>query len=282
MEDSERTALGAFAINILLFILKITAAMASGSLAVLSSAFDSLNDILSYFIGYWSIKEARKLPDADHPFGHRRIEPFAAIIMGIFAGILAFEIIKSAGMNLLVGKEKINITIFPFAVLLFTIIVKFGMHLFLKTKSQKTMSTALDAMSVDCRNDVLFNFVALFGITGAYFGYLVFDDLIAVLIGAYIAYSGYKMAKRNFDYMVGAKPDEKTMKEILKKANVGGVKKIGEVMAHYVGDRVHVAINIVIDKKTDGPKSHEIAVSVQKAVESLKTVEKAFVHVDYE
>ena len=102
MEDSEKTALGAFAINIFLFILKITAAMASGSLAVLSSAFDSLNDILSYFIGYWSIKEARKLPDADHPFGHRRIEPFAAIIMGIFAGILAFEIIKSAGMNLLV------------------------------------------------------------------------------------------------------------------------------------------------------------------------------------
>ena len=63
---------------------------------------------------------------------------------------------------------------------------------------------------------------------------------------------------------------------------MGGVKKIGEVMAHYVGDRVHVAINIVIDKKTDGPKSHEIAVSVQKAVESLKTFEKAFVHVDYE
>jgi len=281
MKKDEMTALVAFFINIVLFILKISAALLSGSLAVLSSAFDSLNDIISYFVGYYSVKQASRGPDYDHPFGHRRMEALAGIVMAIFAGILSFEILRSAAVDLLEGDHVVQITGFTFAVLLLTILVKLAMHIVLKRQADESMSTALDAMAVDSRNDVLSNTVAIVGVAGAFLGWQHLDDVAAILIAFYIANAGYQMAKKNYDYIVGARPDASVIGSIRKKAMVDGVKRIGAIRAHYVGDRVHAEIEIVLEKKLMGVESHKIGVKVQRSVESLKIVERAFVHLDY-
>lgn len=283
MHREEKAALLAFLSNIILFTLKIIAALASGSLAVLSSSFDSLNDIISYLLSYLSIREASRGPDSDHPFGHRRMEPLAAIVMAILAGILSFEIIRSVFFSIFTEDHMIELTAFTFGVLLFTIIVKLITYLYLKAKSEENMSTALDAMMIDSRNDVLFNSVAIVGIAGTYLGQIVFDDAAAVIIALYIAYSGYQIAKKNFDYITGAKPDQKIIDDITKKAmKVTGVKRLGAIRAHYVGDRVHVEIEVVLSKQIKAKQSHDIALKVQYAVESLKIVSRAFVHIDYE
>lgn len=206
----------------------------------------------------------------------------AGMVMAIFAGILAFEILRSAILSITNNTHEVNITGYTFLVLIVTIIVKALMYLFTKKKAQETVSTALDAMAMDSRNDVLFNSIAIIGIAGAYFSVIVFDDIAAIIIALYIAYSGYMVAKKNYDYVVGARPDEATIKAIMKKAKVPGIKRVGKVRAHYVGDRVHAEVSIVLEKKTMGPKSHDIGVRVQKSVESLKMVSRAFVHIDYE
>jgi cation diffusion facilitator family transporter len=204
------------------------------------------------------------------------------MVMAIFAGILAFEILRSAALNLLNSTHLLDITEYTFSVLIVTIIVKALMYLFTKKKAKEIVSTALDAMAMDSRNDVLFNSIAIIGIAGAYFGVMLFDDIAAIIIALYIAYSGYMVAKKNYDYIVGARPDEATIKAIIKKAKVSGVKRVGKVRAHYVGDRVHAEVSIVLEKETWGPESHDIGVRVQKSVESLKIVSRTFVHIDYE
>jgi len=280
--NEEKTAFLAFISNIILFLLKILAAITSGSLAVLSSAFDSLNDIISYLAGYYSVKETARGPDEDHPFGHRRMEPLAAMLTAIFAGILAFEILRSASLNIISDYHVLDITLYTFFVLVLTIIVKSVMHLVLRRKAEDTMSTALDALAVDSRNDVLSNSVAVIGVAGAYLGQLLFDEVAAIIIAFYIAYAGYQVARKNFDYIVGARPEKKILVSIKKKAaGVKGVKEVGAIRAHYVGDRVHAEIEIALPKKTKGPESHDIALKVQYAVESLKIVSRAFVHIDY-
>lgn len=282
MTGEERTALIAFITNIGLFLLKIAAALSSGSMAVLSSAFDSLNDIISYFIGYYSVKQANKGPDEDHPFGHRRMEPLAGIIIAIFAGILAFEILKTSVMDLFDGKHELNINEYTFLVLIITISVKLVMYLKLKAYAKKSNSSAFDAMAMDSKNDVLSNAVALIGVAGAFMGQAVLDDIAAIVIALYIARSGYLIAKKNFDYIVGAKPSDAVIEQIRKKAKVAGVKTVSSVRAHYVGDRIHAEIIIVLEKRTMGPESHDIATRVQKSVESVENVSHAFIHIDYE
>lgn len=282
MNTEEKTAFISFISNILLFILKITAAISSGSLAVLSSAFDSLNDIIAYFVGFYSVKEAAKGPDYDHPFGHRRMEALAGMVMAIFAGILSFEILRSAFFNFLVEKQMVEITTYTFAVLAVTVVIKLLTYFFLEKRSKQTMSAALDAMKMDSRNDVLSNTIAIIGIAGVYVGQVILDDIAAIVIALYIVYTGYNVAKKNFDYIVGARPDKETIDKIKEKAKITGVKKLGHVKAHYVGDRVHVEVDIVLPKKIKAQKSHDLAVKVQKSVESLKIVSRAFIHVDYE
>jgi cation diffusion facilitator family transporter len=282
MEREEKSAFVALIMNVLLFGLKITAAIASGSLAVLSSAFDSLNDIISYFVGYYSIKEAARGPDYDHPFGHRRMQPLAGIIMAIFAGVLAVEIVREAALNLLNEDQMLMITGFTFFVLLLTIFVKAAMFFVLRNESLRSMSTALDAMAVDSRNDVLSNFVAVLGVLGAFMGQLLFDDVAAILIAVYIAYSGYRVAKKNYAFITGKKPERKVLDSITRKArSVKGVKDLGTIRAHYVGDRVHVELEVTVDKRIKGPESHDMALKVQYAVESLQIVQRAFIHIDY-
>ncbi len=281
MEKEHRFAFWSIIANILLLLLKASAALTSGSLALLSSTFDSLLDVLTYGAGYYSIREAERGPDFDHPFGHRRLEPLASIVLAIFGGILSFEIIKSAVLNLATGDLVSDISVYAIAVLLITVIVKTVMYFFLRRGSSSTKSSALDAMAVDSRNDVFSNSIAVIGVAGAYLGYPGLDEAAAIVIGLYIAHSVYQVARKNYDYIVGARPDDSILASIREKADIPGIKKIGKIRAHYVGDRVHAEINIVLPKEVGGPRSHALAVKVQQSVESLKIVSRAFIHVDY-
>ncbi len=282
MREDARAALSAFLLDVVLFILKGAAAITTGSLAVLSSAFDSLNDVISNFLAYYSVRESGKGPDRDHPFGHRRMEPLAAMLIAILAGVLAIEILRTALFNILAGVSQVMITGFAFAVLAITICVKTFAFLMLRKNADKSDSSALEAMSIDARNDVMSNTVAIIGIAGVYYGFPLFDEAAAVVIAIFIGYSGYKVARKNFDYILGARPDDKTMAAIRKKAKVEGVKKVKKVIAHYVGDRVHTEIIIKLSKNTDSMRSHRISEKVRKSVESIGKVTRAFVHIDYE
>ncbi|MBI5970541.1 MAG: hypothetical protein HY884_05250 [Deltaproteobacteria bacterium] len=62
--------------------------------------------------------------------------------------------------------------------------------------------------------------------------------------------------------------------------NVSGVKNINTVRAHFVGSFIHVEIHIEVDKLLPTLDSHAIGKQVERGVESLKAIEKAFVHID--
>ncbi len=281
--SAEKATLSAIFLNVFLFAIKLAAGILSGSLAVLSDAFNSFLDIFSYIIAYASVRLSSQGPDSDHPFGHRRAEPLSAILVAMFAGILAFEIFKEAIQNIFFGEAAIHITDLTFGVLLICIVVKIGMFLFLGKEAKRHHSSSMEALSMDSRNDVFSTSIALAGVIGAYMGYPLLDDLAAVLIAAYIFRAAYLMASKNIDYLMGACPDAETIAKIWNAAeSIKGIKRVGGVRAHYVGDRTHVEIDIVLSKKLKASKTHQIAEKVQKAVEAIVMVERAFVHIDYE
>jgi cation diffusion facilitator family transporter len=201
----------------------------------------------------------------------------------MFAGILAFEILKAALENIFLGEATIDITNLTFGVLVVCIIVKIGMFLFLGKEAKKYNSSSMEALSMDSRNDVFSTSLALGGVIGAYFGIALLDDLAAILIAVYIFRSAYVMASKNIDYLMGACPDSETIAKIWNAAeSVKGIQRVGGVRAHYVGDRIHAELDIVLSNKLKTHRTHQIAENVQKAVEAIARVERAFVHIDYE
>lgn len=283
MDKETKVSLVAWLINIVLFAVKITAGLLSGSLAVLSDAFNSLTDIISYAIIFFAVKFSKQEPDADHPYGHRGAQPLAAFIVATFQGVLAFEILKTAISNLIFGEPVITITAFTFGALLFSIVVKSLMSFFLARFGKEFNSSSLRSISIDSRNDVLASIVAILGLIGVLMGDGLFDDGAAIIIALFILYSGYKMAKESMAYLLSASPPPELLREIKGTVEkVKGVKKVAKVSAHYIGDRVHAEIEVVIGAKVKPAEAHEIEVAVQEAAEKLELVESAFVHLDYE
>jgi cation diffusion facilitator family transporter len=282
-EGAEKIGFSAFLLNIFLFILKLAAGLLSGSLAVISDAFNSFLDSLSYLLAFFSIKVANMGPDRDHPFGHRRAEPLSAMVVAIFTGVLGIEILKAAAGDILTGQDAVAITSFTFAALIISIIVKLAMHFHLKRKAKEYMSSSLGALSIDSRNDVLATSIALIGIGTEYAGIPMMDKVAAVAISAYILRAGYLLARENIDYLMGASPKRETILKLRNAAkSVKGVKGVSILRAHYVGDRLHVEAGIVLDKKLAAKKTHEIGERVQKKLEKMQAVSRAFIHIDYD
>lgn len=281
--NAEGAGFSAFILNVFLFMLKLAAGILSGSLAVISDAFNSFLDSLSYLLAFFSIRLASRGPDKDHPFGHRRAEPLSAMVVAIFTSVLGIEILKTAAEDILAGQDAVTVTSFTFAALLISIIVKLAMHFHLKKKAKECMSSSLEALSIDSRNDVLATSIALIGVGTEYAGIPMMDKVAAVAISLYILRAGYFIAKKNIDYLMGASPKKETLGKLREAAKaVEGVKSVSTLRAHYVGDRLHVEAAIVLDKKLAAKKTHEIGEKVQKKLEKMQAVSRAFIHIDYD
>ncbi len=266
--------------NAFLFAIKITAGLMSNSLAVISDAVNSLTDVVSSVIIFIAVKTSSKQADEGHPFGHHRAEPIAGLIVAIFAGILGFEILHASAFKLMETHEH-KIGIHTIAVLLISIGMKFIMAAYFKKVSRKINSPALLASSIDSRNDVYISATALIGVGCGFYGYPQMDDIAAILISFWIIYSGYKIGVQNIDYLMGKQPDSVVMEKIKGRAvSVSGVIGIHDVRAHYVGNYIHVEIHISLDQNLTMTQAHDIGENVQKEVEAIEGIHKAFVHID--
>lgn len=267
-------------LNIFLFILKLVFGLMFNSIALISDAINSLTDVINSAVICLAVKIASKKADKDHPFGHYRAESIASLIVAMSIAIVGFEILKSAAIRLLEGTVLI-FGIAPIIVLMITMGIKLFMTLYFTKVGKKINSPAILANAVDCRNDIFISLVALLGIAVSGFGYLYFDSIAGIAIGCWIIFVGYKLGREHIDFLMGKRPGQALIDEIEKKAlSTKGVKRIHDVKAHYVGHLVHVEIHIELNKKLKLVEAHIIAEKVEKLIEEIPSVNKAFVHVD--
>ena len=282
-DDTGKMGIFAFVVNVVLFVLKMAAAIVSGSVAIFSDALNSFMDILTYGIAFFSVRFAQKGPDRDHPMGHRTAEPLAAILIAITAGMISFEIFKSAIENLYFGGTTPFFPPYVFAILIFAIILKFIIFVYMNHKAKKSKSSGVEAIAVDCKNDIFATSAVLIGVLATELGYPLFDPLVAIVVGFYVLYVGYLLAKKNLRYLLAEAPDKSTISRIKKRAlSVKGVKGISSLTAHYMGDRIIVEIAIILSPRLKTIKTHDIGEKVQEEIEKMELVSHAFVHIDYE
>jgi cation diffusion facilitator family transporter len=284
MDNMHKTNLNATIIglvmNVFLFVIKLIAGLMSNSLALISDAINSLTDIISSVAIFFAVKISNKEADEGHPFGHYRFQPLAAFVVAIFTGIFGFEILKM-GIEGFFSKNILIITWITFLVPIITIISKFFMWIYFNIEYKKSKSPAIKAMAIDARNDVFVGLIVFIAIMGSWLNVLYLDNLTAIIISIFIFKSGYDLATENMDYLLGKSAPKEMLtriKNIVK--NVKGVKGFNDVNAHYVENIIHIEIHIEVDKKISTEKSHSISKNVQRNIESLEGISKAFIHVD--
>jgi cation diffusion facilitator family transporter len=277
LEEASSLSLAA---NIFLFLIKIIVGVISNSIAVISEALNSLTDIVSSLAIMYSVKVSLKKPDEDHQFGHAAAQPLAAFIIALFAAILAINLIEEA-IRRIISPNEVNINIAVYLVLLITIIIKLLLTKYQSKIGKEHRSPALRASAVDSLNDVLASSIAIIGIIGVQFGFVILDSIAGILIAFFIAKSGYEIARENIDYLMGRAADEHLIIEIANKAlRIKGVEGLNELKTYYVGDKFHVEIHIDVDKSLNTKESHDIGKQVQAEILKLEDINKVFVHID--
>lgn len=281
MENSRKNAVSVGIIgNILLFIAKLTIGFISNSIAIISDAFNSLTDVVNSIILFFSVKVGSKSADKDHPFGHHRSEPVGGLIVAVLTIVLGFEIARIAATRLITKTAPIfSITVV--FILLLTILIKSFMYLYTRSAWKKTKSTAVFALMVDHRNDIWISLGAVIGFLGSNYGVYFLDALVAFFIGIWIIKVGFSIGARNVKYLMGEAPDPELVEKILGIVlNVSGVSSIQKIKAHYVGTLLQVEVHIRVSRNISVYRAHTIETNVRKAIEKLKEVDRAFVHLD--
>ena len=160
-------------------------------------------------------------------------------------------------------------------------VIKLGMHLVARSVAQRTRSTALMASAADHRNDVLISAAVLAGVVAANLGLPMLDPVVAILIGLWIIRAGFAIGRDNIKYLMGEVPPKELLDRILEKARaVEGVLALNDVFAHYVGTTVEIEVHINVERSIDIERAHAIGKAVQRAIEDMEEVSRAFIHID--
>ncbi|MGH7565000.1 MAG: cation diffusion facilitator family transporter [Gemmatimonadota bacterium] len=283
--DADRAAGRATRVGIagngLLFAVKAAAGIATGSIALVSDALNSLVDVAASVGIAYSVSVARRAPDPGHPFGHQRAEPLAALGVAIFTAILGVSVARAAVERLIGGVEPIRAAGWAIAALLLSMAGNLVLARYLRRRGESLDSPAILANAVESENDIWTSLAALAGVAGAALGAPAVDAIAGAVVGVWIIVGGYRFGRRNIDYLMGASPAPTLVARIREGAlGISEVKGVHDVRAHYVGHRVHVELHVEVDEEMRTRQSHDIGGAVRHAVERLPRIDRAFVHVD--
>ena len=199
--------------NFLLFVIKLSVGLITSSIAIMADAFNNLSDAGSSIITIVGFKLSDKPADAEHPFGHGRIEYISALIVSFMVMLVGFQFVKSS-LERIFNPVDIKFEIIPFVLLLISIFVKVWLSSFNKFVGNKIDSSALKAASADALGDVFTSSCVAISFLASKFTSFPIDGYLGTLVALFILYSGFSLTKETLNPLLGEAPDPELVKKI--------------------------------------------------------------------
>jgi cation diffusion facilitator family transporter len=269
-------------INVLLSLIKFLAGIFGRSAAMVSDAVHSLSDVLSTIVVIVGVRISGKASDADHQYGHERMECVAAVILATLLFIVGLGI-GWAGIQKIVSKAEIAVpSVMALVAAVLSIALKEGMYWYTRAAAVKVRSDALMADAWHHRSDALSSIGSLVGIGGAMLGFPILDPIASVVICLFIVKVSFEIFKDATDKMVDKACDDETieaMKNVI--SGIDGVKGLDLIHTRLFGSKIYVDIEISADGELNLKQAHGIAENVHHTIEEkFADVKHCMVHVN--
>ena len=244
--------------NILLFILKLSAGLLSGSVSVMADAFNNLSDTGSSIVTMVGLKMAGRPADPEHPFGHGRMEYMSGFIVSLIITLVGVELFKSSAEKI-ASPEELTVSAVTIVVLLCSIALKLWMCLFNRSLGKRIGSGALKATALDSLTDSAATAGVLIAVgVSALFGVNI-DPYMGLVVAGFIIYTGLKTAKDTLDPLLGTAPDpalvERIQREVLSYEGFLGIHDL--IVHNYGPGRLFVTLHVEVAYNTDILHCHE-------------------------
>ena len=262
----ERAALASIGVSAALTLAKLVAGLLSSSLALLSEAGHNLVDTGITIITFFAVRVAGKPADAEHPYGHGKVEAVAALVETGFLFALSAFILAEAVQRLTHETVEINANAWAFGILIISILVDFSRSFTLSRIAHATKSDALAADVLHFTSDVIGSALALCGLVAARFGYPEGDAVAALAVAIFIAVAGYRLGRRTFDTLIDTAPKGLTADVRAIAEQVPGVTAVDGLRLRPAGPNVIGDIGISVPRTLPLEKVSMIKEAVHTAI----------------
>lgn len=253
--------------NVLLFSVKLTIGLILSSLAVTADAFNNLSDAASSIISFIGVKMAGKPADAEHPFGHGRIEYIAALIVSFLVIEVGFTFFKSS-ISKILHPEEIRFDLVPFVILILSILVKLWMAFFNNKLGKRIDSKVMLATAADSLGDVITTSATVLSIIICHFTSINVDAIAGLIVSAIVIWSGISIAKDTLEPLIGERvPTELYQKITDIVESYDGIVGTHDLIVHNYGpNRSMATIHAEVPNDINIEVSHEIIDKIERDV----------------
>ncbi len=199
--------------NIVLFAIKFVIGSIIGSIAIISDAFNNLSDIGSSLVTVIGSKMSNQRPDAEHPFGHGRIEYISSLIVSFIIITMGFELVKTSFSKIL-NPVAPEFNLVLMVILAISVAIKLWMYFAVKFLGKKVNSDVLLATSSDSLNDAIATSTVIVSVALCKFLPPVIDGIAGLVVAVLICVSGIKLAWETIGTLLGTSPDTATAQRI--------------------------------------------------------------------
>ena len=281
---TKSTVLGIF-VNIGLALIKCAAGLLGNSFALVADGLESVTDVFSGLVVYFGLKIAVEPPDADHPYGHGKAEPIAAVVVSL--GLMA------AALGIIYGGIR-EITTpsgtpasYTLVVLAGVLIIKELLFRHVDSVGDSIGSLAVKSDAWHHRSDALTSAFAFVGISIALLGgrgWEAADGWAALCAALLILYNAWKQLRPAVLELADIAPDvsmEERVKTIA--GRVPGILGLDKCFIRKMGFSFYVDLHIVVNGEMTVREGHLLSHSVEDEIrKALPQVAEVLVHVEPE
>lgn len=251
--------------NVLLFSVKLAIGLILSSLAVTADAFNNLSDAASSIISFVGVKMAGKPADAEHPFGHGRIEYIAALIVSFLVIEVGFTFFKSS-ISKIMHPEEITFDPVPFIILILSILVKLWMAFFNNKLGKRIDSKVMLATAADSLGDVITTSATVISIVICHFTSINIDAIAGLIVSGIVIWSGVSIAKDTLEPLIGQRvPSELYQKITDMVESYEGIVGAHDLIVHNYGpNRSMATIHAEVPNDVSIEASHEIIDRIER------------------
>jgi cation diffusion facilitator family transporter len=279
----KKAAIVAILVNGFLGLIKTAGGVLFHSHGLIADGLHSLSDLLIDFMvvigGHWSHQEA----DAEHPYGHQRIETAMTLLISLFliftGAIIAYDAFRGI-IHPTLGKTSFMALILAGV----SAIANEGLYRYTQHLNQGIKTDLLDACAWHHRSDALSALIVLLGIIGSLLGIHTLDHLAAIVVGAIIIKMGWDYTWDSIQQLIDRGVDSDTNSGIVQSIyNTPGVEKIHQLRTRVLGQDIFVDVHVLVDPFISVSAGHYIAQQVHhQLMKDNPRIKDVTVHIDSE
>jgi cation diffusion facilitator family transporter len=274
--EKKSAALKSVGSAVVLVALKLFLSIATGSLGIISEMLHSVLDLVAAVITYLSVRVADLPADAEHLYGHGKVESFSAFVETGLLLLTAIYIIWEAIQRLLFHQVHIRPSLTAILILALAMGIDLARSHTLNRVAQKYPSEALEADALHFSTDVWSTFVVIVGISAAWVGmkfhiaWLAYTDAIAALgVAGVILWIGGRLGKRTLDALLDVAPSG--LREEIERAvsSMEGVLGTERVRVRRSGQRHFVDVTISVPRTASLEQAHATSDAVERRIAEI-------------